>query len=163
RLTEERDPSVKRALVLSLGGFGEDRFPLGARRVLAPELLKTYRDTPDPGLHSAAEWLLRRWGYDADLGKIDAELAGKPPGARRAGGPSPGGVVLPAPGPDQGRHAVEEGVSGAHGLPPADRGGVGTRLPGRGGHEPVLRLGGRAAQGVRLVFAGLRGRAHLPG
>jgi serine/threonine protein kinase/formylglycine-generating enzyme required for sulfatase activity len=83
RLTEEPDLSVKRALILCLGGFGEDRFPAGARRLLAPELLRTYRDSPDPGLHSAAEWLLRRWGHDADLRKIDVELAGKSQGARR--------------------------------------------------------------------------------
>ncbi len=83
RLTEERDLSIQRALVLCLGGFGTDRFPEGARRLLAPELLRTYRETPDPGLHSAVEWLLRRWGHDAELRKIDAELAGQSPGPRR--------------------------------------------------------------------------------
>jgi formylglycine-generating enzyme required for sulfatase activity len=83
RLGLEQNLSVKRALVLSLGVFGDDKLSPGARRPLAAELLQIYRDHPDPGLHSAAEWLLRRWGYEADLGRIDDELAGRPAGNRQ--------------------------------------------------------------------------------
>jgi serine/threonine protein kinase/formylglycine-generating enzyme required for sulfatase activity len=74
RLEEEHDVSIRRALLLCLGEFGEDRLPLSQRQTLAVELLRTYRDDPDPGIHGAAEWLLRRWGYAADLAKIDKEL-----------------------------------------------------------------------------------------
>jgi formylglycine-generating enzyme required for sulfatase activity len=100
-LTEERDLSVQRALVLCLGGFGTDRFSEGARRLLAPELLRTYRETPDPGLHSAVEWLLRRWGHDADLRKIDGELAGQSPEARRWYVTGEGHTLAVVPGPEE--------------------------------------------------------------
>jgi serine/threonine protein kinase/formylglycine-generating enzyme required for sulfatase activity len=74
RLEEEREVSIRRALLLCLGEFGEDRLPVPQRQALATGLLRTYRDDPDPGIHGAAEWLLRRWGYAGDLAKIDKEL-----------------------------------------------------------------------------------------
>ncbi len=74
RLEEERDVSSRRALLLCLGEFGEDRLPVPKRQTLATGLLGIYRDDPDPGIHGAAEWLLRRWGYTADLARIDQEL-----------------------------------------------------------------------------------------
>lgn len=33
-----------------------------------------YRSDPDPGIHAAAEWVLRRWGQAEYLAKIDSEL-----------------------------------------------------------------------------------------
>ena len=61
RLEEEQEVSVKRAILLSLGEFGLDRLSLAERRNLLPRLLQLYRDDPDPGIHGAAEWLLRQW------------------------------------------------------------------------------------------------------
>jgi formylglycine-generating enzyme required for sulfatase activity len=46
-------------------------------------LLRDYRNDPDPGVHSAADWLLRKWKRHRRLGVIDQDLAGKPPGDRR--------------------------------------------------------------------------------
>jgi serine/threonine protein kinase/formylglycine-generating enzyme required for sulfatase activity len=74
RLEKERDVSIRRALLLCLGEFGEDRLPVPQRQAVAAALLRTYRDDADPGIHGAAEWLLRRWGYTADLARIDKEL-----------------------------------------------------------------------------------------
>jgi formylglycine-generating enzyme required for sulfatase activity len=74
RLEREQEVLIRRALLLCLGEFGEDRLPLPQRQTLAVALLRTYRVDPDPGIHGAAEWLLRRWGYAADLAKIDKEL-----------------------------------------------------------------------------------------
>ena len=62
RLKEEKDVSVKRAILLSLGGFGLDRLSEAERQALIPLLGKLYRADPDAGIHSAAEWLLRKWG-----------------------------------------------------------------------------------------------------
>jgi formylglycine-generating enzyme required for sulfatase activity len=79
RLGQESDVSARRALILGLGGL-----PAGRRRAAAARLLADYRDDPDPGIHSAANWALRRWGYDQEVRAIDRELAsGGPRGQRR--------------------------------------------------------------------------------
>src|SRR5262249_23207033 len=72
----EKNVSARRALLLSLGGFKE-RLPPGRRQALVSELklLETYRDDPDPGIHSALDSLLRRWGLGAELDKIDRQPA----------------------------------------------------------------------------------------
>jgi hypothetical protein len=84
RFDQEQDISIRRALLLSLGEFGLDRLPRVERQNLLPRLLQLFRDDPDPGLHAAAEWLLRHWDYDANLKEIDKELAtGKVEGQRQ--------------------------------------------------------------------------------
>ncbi|MFL5340508.1 MAG: SUMF1/EgtB/PvdO family nonheme iron enzyme, partial [Gemmataceae bacterium] len=60
-LDEEPDLTIRRALILSLGEFGEKEFPPGDRSALVPKLREIYLNDADPGLHAAAEWLLRRW------------------------------------------------------------------------------------------------------
>jgi formylglycine-generating enzyme required for sulfatase activity len=37
-----------------------------------------YLDDPDPGIHGACEWLLRTWGQEERIAKIDEQLKGKP-------------------------------------------------------------------------------------
>ena len=76
RLDEEADVSSRRALILCLGEFDTTQFPVAARQPLIAKLLDLYRNNPDPGLHGAAEWLLRQKGWDqgAKLSEIDAQL-----------------------------------------------------------------------------------------
>jgi formylglycine-generating enzyme required for sulfatase activity len=76
RLREERKVNARRALLLSLGEYGLDKLPAGARQALVPELLKVYRDDPDAGVHGAVDWLLRRWNQGAALAGLDRKLAG---------------------------------------------------------------------------------------
>jgi formylglycine-generating enzyme required for sulfatase activity len=84
RLEEEKDASVQRAILLSLGEYGLDRMPPAERRNQLPRLLRLYRHDPDPGIHGAAEWLVRRWGAADRLRGIDKALAtGKVEGKRR--------------------------------------------------------------------------------
>ena len=84
RLEEEQEVSVRRAILLSLGEFGLDRLSLAERRNLLPRLLQLYRDDPDPGIHGAAEWLLRQWQAADELKEIDKGLAtGKVEGKRQ--------------------------------------------------------------------------------
>jgi serine/threonine protein kinase/formylglycine-generating enzyme required for sulfatase activity len=84
RLEEEKEVSVKRAIQLSLGEYGLDRLPPTERRNLLPRLLELYQDNPDPGVHGAAEWLLRQWGASDELEKRDKELTtGKVEGKRQ--------------------------------------------------------------------------------
>jgi formylglycine-generating enzyme required for sulfatase activity len=75
RLEVEPDVSARRALVLSLGEFPEDKWSGRAREALAARLLQAYRDDRDPGFHSAVEWLLRRWGKGEQLKDIERQLA----------------------------------------------------------------------------------------
>jgi serine/threonine protein kinase len=83
RLEKEPEVSVQRALLLSLGQFGLDRLPPVERQNSIPQLLDLYRNHPDPGIHGAAEWLLRQWQGEAKLRDIDKDLAtGRAEGAR---------------------------------------------------------------------------------
>jgi formylglycine-generating enzyme required for sulfatase activity len=61
RLREEPDVTIRRALFLSLGEFGEEQLPAEARNLLLPKLKALYGSEADPGFHAAVEWLLRRW------------------------------------------------------------------------------------------------------
>jgi formylglycine-generating enzyme required for sulfatase activity len=96
RLADEPDVSSRRALIVALGEFPAERLPPDVRGPLTEQLLRRYRDDPDPGVHGAIDWLLRHgregpeprpldWGQGAALRKIDAELAkrgGQPDGDR---------------------------------------------------------------------------------
>jgi serine/threonine protein kinase/formylglycine-generating enzyme required for sulfatase activity len=82
--TSADDVSVRSAAVLALGEFDEGGMPLPERDRLSPSLVEMYRDHPDPGLHGATGWLLRRWGQHERLAEIDRSLAtGTPMGSRR--------------------------------------------------------------------------------
>jgi len=73
-----------RAIVLALGHYPPAAVPAALRETVARGLLAAYRHDPDAGYHSAIDWLLRRrWGFAADLDRIDRELAGRPPTKRR--------------------------------------------------------------------------------
>jgi eukaryotic-like serine/threonine-protein kinase len=83
-LSANGEISVRRAALLALGEFDEDRLPLSERERLASQLVGLYRDDPDPGIHAGTGWLLRLWGQQKRLVAIDHALArGKPEGARR--------------------------------------------------------------------------------
>lgn len=78
RLEAETEPSVRRALVLALGEYTDPQWAgreAGAVRArLRTLLLRLYSSDSDPGMHAAAEWLLRRWGQDAELDRLNAPL-----------------------------------------------------------------------------------------
>jgi serine/threonine protein kinase/formylglycine-generating enzyme required for sulfatase activity len=88
RLKEEKDVSVRRALILALGDYGPDELPPAARDSCAKLLLKWYQDDRDAGVHGAVDWLLRQgsdgpqprpldWGCRKELEQIDEALARK--------------------------------------------------------------------------------------
>jgi formylglycine-generating enzyme required for sulfatase activity len=72
RYQDEKEISIQRALLLGMGDFSAKELN---RELCLPVLLETYRNHPDPGLHGAAEWLLRQWQQDDKLKAIDQELA----------------------------------------------------------------------------------------
>jgi formylglycine-generating enzyme required for sulfatase activity/serine/threonine protein kinase len=74
----EKDDAVRQALLLSLGQFDSLQLPASKRQALVPKLLEDYRTNADAGIHSAADWLLRRWGEEKARQQIDQKLAGQP-------------------------------------------------------------------------------------
>lgn len=84
QLESQRDVSIKRAILLSLGEYGLDRLSVTERHNHIPMLSQLYRDDPDPGIHGSAEWLLRQWQAADKMKAIDKELAtGKVEGQRQ--------------------------------------------------------------------------------
>jgi hypothetical protein len=84
QFSRETNVTIKRALLLAIGEYGLDRLPEVERHNALPELLEVYRSDPDPGLHGAADWLLRQWKADARLKDIGKEFTtGKVIGERR--------------------------------------------------------------------------------
>ncbi len=76
RLETEPDPSARRALILALGEFPTTA-TTAKRPALTARLLGWYRNEPDPGLHSAVDWLLRqKWGQAGELDRLDREFSG---------------------------------------------------------------------------------------
>jgi serine/threonine protein kinase len=64
RATREADPGVRQALLLAVGlavprSGADEGSPV--REDWANEVLRIYGDDDDPGVHGAAEWVLRRW------------------------------------------------------------------------------------------------------
>jgi formylglycine-generating enzyme required for sulfatase activity/tRNA A-37 threonylcarbamoyl transferase component Bud32 len=74
RLQAEPNVSARRALLLALGEYPYDRLPQAELRPLVQLLLETFRTDPDPGIHSAVDWLLRRWLLGSSLAQTQAEL-----------------------------------------------------------------------------------------
>jgi formylglycine-generating enzyme required for sulfatase activity len=73
RLDEEPDLTVRRALLLSLGEYGAEGLPAASRPAVLAKVQALYRSEEDPGLHAAAEWLLRQWRQEAWLKQVNEE------------------------------------------------------------------------------------------
>ncbi len=73
RLSEEPDETVRPALILSLAGddSGSESDNPDAQQPLIQKLREIYRTADDPGLHAAAEWLLRKWHDETWLHETD--------------------------------------------------------------------------------------------
>jgi formylglycine-generating enzyme required for sulfatase activity len=82
RLETEKNISARRALLLSLGGYMLEQVPVVELDRFIERLLQWYRRDPEAGMHSAIEWLLRRWNSTPTLKSIDQSLAGRNPGHR---------------------------------------------------------------------------------
>ncbi|HUT94806.1 MAG TPA: protein kinase [Thermoguttaceae bacterium] len=74
RLGVENNPSIRQAVLLTLEACGSDGLAPGDRGKLIEQCLSLYESDPDPGVHSAAEWLLTRWGQRQKLEALRAKL-----------------------------------------------------------------------------------------
>ena len=77
------ETSKRRALILALGQYGEERLSAEDRKPLIDKLLALYENDPDAGIHGAAEWTLWKWGQQESLKEKDAAMRGKEPGEHR--------------------------------------------------------------------------------
>jgi hypothetical protein len=71
---EEKDNSVCQGLLLALGEYRADQLAELARGPSVDHFVTAYREDSDPGVHAAAEWLLRRWQKTDRLTQLDNEL-----------------------------------------------------------------------------------------
>jgi formylglycine-generating enzyme required for sulfatase activity len=75
RLDEEPDVTIRRALLLSIGKYGEEGLPAESRPGVLAKVQALYRSEEDPGLHAAAEWLLRQWQQGDWLKQMNEDWA----------------------------------------------------------------------------------------
>jgi serine/threonine protein kinase/formylglycine-generating enzyme required for sulfatase activity len=73
RLEVEQDVTIRRALLLALGGYTPHRLSLALRHEWLHKLAQLYREDPDAGIHGAAEWLLRQWRQESVIKKFTAD------------------------------------------------------------------------------------------
>ena len=79
RAGDDPDPTIRAALLLALGEYSLSRLSHAERDRLKPDLRKVYATDPDPGVHSAAWWLLARWGDQEELARVELSLASNGP------------------------------------------------------------------------------------
>jgi eukaryotic-like serine/threonine-protein kinase len=98
RLGVETEVTIRRALLLSLGEFGEADFTPVDRNTVLSMVQELYKSERDPGLHAAAEWLLRTWNQGGWLKEVNDGWAKASRGRRR---PETGGVRGGGPPPQE--------------------------------------------------------------
>ncbi len=81
RLAREQEGSIRQAILIGLGS-GFTGLPEPERARVEKTLLALYAADPDPGVHGAAEWVLRKWGKGAQASAALSRLAGKPAGGK---------------------------------------------------------------------------------
>jgi len=64
QLMLEKNVSIRRALIQSLGEFGLGQISIDDRKTITPFLQEIYLKDTDPGIHASAEWLLKTWNED---------------------------------------------------------------------------------------------------
>ncbi len=75
QLAREDDPGVRQAIILILGSALSANPATEQRAALVESLMRLYRDDADSGVHSAAEWSLRRLGAGDVLERALTELS----------------------------------------------------------------------------------------
>lgn len=83
RLGVATEVSERRALLLALAPYTADEIPAPARAALRTQVLTTFADDPDPGIHGAAALLLRRWGLEDEIRRREAGLRSADPARDR--------------------------------------------------------------------------------
>ena len=95
----ELDGSIRQAILIGLGS-GYSNLSVEERKRHAQQLLELFESDPDPGVHGAAEWVLRKWGFEDKVARSLEKLSGKPRNRKRWFVTSKlhTMIVIPAPG-----------------------------------------------------------------
>lgn len=70
-LKPKAESQTRHALLLALGEYSLDNIPASQRDQLLADLADWYAHDPSSGVHGAAGWLLRQWGQDDVVQKVD--------------------------------------------------------------------------------------------
>ncbi|MEI7855824.1 MAG: formylglycine-generating enzyme family protein, partial [Planctomycetota bacterium] len=71
QLKIEKEVSIRRALIQTLGNFDLGQISLEERITIFPYLEEIYLKESDPGIHASAEWLLRTWNQQSFINKTN--------------------------------------------------------------------------------------------
>ena len=71
QLKIEKEVSIRRALIQTLGNFDLGQISLEERFTIIPDLEEIYLKEPDPGIHASAEWLLKTWHQQSFINKTN--------------------------------------------------------------------------------------------
>ena len=79
RLFGEKDPLIRKALVLSLGHYHPDSLAADDRAALLEWLLRAFQQDSSAAVHSAIEWVLVKWGLGNEIAEAKRELLSQEP------------------------------------------------------------------------------------
>jgi len=71
QLKVEKEVSIRRALIQSLGEFHIGQISIEERKTITPLLQDIYLKDLDPGIHASAEWLLKTWNEQSFINKTN--------------------------------------------------------------------------------------------
>lgn len=75
---KQTSPNIRQLILQSLGRYPRTTFATTERENVINILLGVFEKDRDSGVRSAAEWVVRSWGYGEQLASIEAKLAGIP-------------------------------------------------------------------------------------
>ena len=78
RVQTESEASIRQAILLALGDYPPQGIPAEVRETLTTWIQQWYPNSTDPALHSASNWLLRRWGCHDKLAEFAAAIRETP-------------------------------------------------------------------------------------
>ncbi len=82
QLVHESDPTLRQGLILALGEFTDAQLSAAERQQLNVTLAEIYENDPNAGLHSAAEWLLRKTDQADAITSIVEKIRSRYPAGR---------------------------------------------------------------------------------
>lgn len=80
---KQTSPNIRQLILQSLGRYPRTSFATAEREDIITFLLDVFEKDMDSGVRSAAEWVVRSWGYGEQLAAIESKLAGVPQASKQ--------------------------------------------------------------------------------
>ena len=74
-ISSTNDPEIRRLLILAIGESTNEAAIRDATDPMVIEIERLLQTDPDSGVHSACEWVLRRWGFEKKIAKLRKVLS----------------------------------------------------------------------------------------